>query len=106
MTLAELFFDVARRRPDRPAVSDSGHAWSYGELAARGLVPGDRVLLLSLENCAAFFELLLGCWAARLCAVPANARLHPREVEYIAQNSGARLLVATPAVAETLAPLE
>jgi acyl-CoA synthetase (AMP-forming)/AMP-acid ligase II len=40
-----------------------------------------------------------------LCAVPANARLHPREVEYIAENSGARLLVATPGLVETLAPL-
>jgi long-chain acyl-CoA synthetase len=116
MNLAALFFDVARRLPHRPAVSDDHQAWSYGELAERigrvagglrahGLVPGDRVLL-SLENCGEFFELLLGCWAAGLCAVPANARLHPREVEYIAANSGARLLVATPALAEALAPLE
>ena len=66
-----------------------------GGLRAHGLVSGDRVLL-SLENCGEFFELLLGCWAAGLCAVPTNARLHPREVEYIAENSGARLLAATP----------
>ncbi len=115
MNLAALFFDVARRLPRQPAVSDDRQVWSYGALAERvvqiggglrayGLAPGDRVLL-SLENCGEFFELLLGCWAAGLCAVPANARLHPREVEYIAANSGARLLVATPALAETLAPL-
>ena len=48
---------------------------------------------------------MLGCWASGLCAVPANARLHPREVEYIAENSGARLLVSTPALAEALAPI-
>jgi acyl-CoA synthetase (AMP-forming)/AMP-acid ligase II len=116
MNLAALFFDVARRLPQQPAVGDDRQSWSYGELAARvarmagglralGLAPGDRVLL-SLENCGEFFELLLGCWAAGLCAVPANARLHPREVEYIAENSGARLLVATPDLAERLAPLE
>src|SRR5216683_925090 len=115
MNLAALLFDVARRLPERPAVSDERHAWTYRELAervarlagglrARGLQPGDRVLL-SLENCGEFFELLLGCWASGLCAVPANARLHPREVEYIAANSGARLLVATPGLAEALAPL-
>jgi acyl-CoA synthetase (AMP-forming)/AMP-acid ligase II len=115
MNLAALFFDIARRLPDDPAVGDGRQAWSYRALAARvarvagglranGLAPGDRVLLW-LENCAEFFELLLGCWAARLCAVPTNARLHPREVEYIALNSGARLLVATPALAATLAPL-
>jgi acyl-CoA synthetase (AMP-forming)/AMP-acid ligase II len=116
MNLAALFFDVARRLPERPAVSDARQSWNYRELVERvariagglrglGLAPGDRVLL-SLENCGEFFELLFGCWAAGLCAVPANARLHPREVEYIADNSGARLLVVTPGLAETLAPLE
>jgi len=116
MNLAALFFDIARRLPDRPAVSDDRQSWNYARLAERvariagglrayGLAPGDRVLL-SLENCGEFFELLFGCWAAGLCAVPANARLHPREVEYIAENSAARLLVATPALAEALAPLE
>ena len=116
MNLAALLFDVARRLPQRPAVSDDRNSWNYRELAeriawiaggfrARGLVPGDRVLL-SLENCGEFFELLFGCWGARLCAVPANARLHPREVEYIAENSGARLLLATPGLADSLAPLE
>src|SRR5436305_13920154 len=115
MNLAALLFDVARRLPEQPAVSDDRQSWNYRELArriagvagglgGRGVAPGDRVLL-SLENCGEFFELLFGCWAAGLCAVPANARLHPREVEYIALNSGARLLVATPALAEALAPL-
>jgi long-chain acyl-CoA synthetase len=115
MNLAALLFDVARLLPERPAVSDERHCWNYRELAeriarvagglrGRGLVPGDRVLLC-LENCGEFVELLFGCWAAGLCAVPANARLHAREVEYIAGNSGARLLIATPALAEALAPL-
>src|SRR5205809_2032475 len=115
MNLAALLFDVARRLPEQPAVSDDRQSWNYRELArriarvagglrARGLRPGDGVLLC-LENCGEFFELLFGCWAAGLCAVPANARLHPREVEYIADNSRARLLVATPRLVEALAPL-
>jgi long-chain acyl-CoA synthetase len=115
MNLAALLFDVARRLHDQPAVSDDRHSWTYREFAARvariagglrarGLVPGDRVLL-ALDNCGEFFELLFGCWAAGLCAVPANARLHPREVEYIAGNSGARLLVVTPGLAEALGNL-
>src|SRR5881227_4102705 len=116
MNLAALLFDVAQRLPEQPAVSDDRQSWNYRELArriagvavglrARGLAPGDRVLL-SLENCGEFFELLFGCWAAGLCAVPANARLHPREVEYIASNCGARLLIATPGLTEALAPLQ
>jgi acyl-CoA synthetase (AMP-forming)/AMP-acid ligase II len=115
MNLAALLFDVARRLPQQPAVSDDRQAWNYGELARRiagvagglracGLRSGDRVLLC-LENCGEFVELMFGCWAAGLCAVPANARLHPREVEYIAANSRARLLIATPGLADALAPL-
>src|SRR5579884_2448847 len=115
MNLAALLFDVAKRLPDAPAVDDGHRALTYRELIGRvarlagalracGLAPGDRVLL-SLENCGEFVELLFGCWAAGLCAVPANARLHPREVEYIAENSGAKLLVATPGLVEALAPL-
>jgi long-chain acyl-CoA synthetase len=116
MNLAALLFDVARRQPEAPAISDGVHAWNYrefarrisclaGSLAARGLEPGDRVVLC-MENCAEFLELLFACWTAGLCAVPVNARLHTREVEHIARDSGARLLVATPNLAEGLAPLE
>src|SRR5881227_1338576 len=115
MNLAALLFDVARRLPQQSAVTDDRQSWNYrelmqriaavaGGLRARGLKPGDRVLLC-LENCGEFVELMFGCWAAGLCAVPTNARLHPREVEYIAENSGARLLVATPGLADALAPL-
>jgi acyl-CoA synthetase (AMP-forming)/AMP-acid ligase II len=115
LNTAALLFDVARRQPEAPAVSDSVHGWSYGEfahrvsclaggLAAGGLEPGDR-LMLCMENCAEFLEMLFACWAAGLCAVPVNARLHFREVEHIARDSSARLLVATPSLAGNLVPL-
>ncbi len=115
MNLAALLFDVARRQPDAPAVTDGVHAWNYrgfarrvsslaGSLRARGLEPGDRVMLC-MENCAEFLELMFACWTAGLCAVPVNARLHVREIEHIARDSGARLLVATPSPANVLAPL-
>jgi long-chain acyl-CoA synthetase len=116
VNLAALLFDVARRQPDAPAVSDSNHAWSYREFAdrvsrlaggllARGLETGDRVMLC-MENSAEFLESMFACWAAGLCAVPVNARLHAREVEHIARDSRARLLVATPGLASGLASLE
>jgi long-chain acyl-CoA synthetase len=115
MNLAALLFDVARRQPEAPAISDGVHAWNYrefarrisclaGGLARRGLEPGDRVMLC-MENCAEFLELLFACWTAGVCAVPVNARLHVREVEHIACDSSARLLVATPNLAHDLAPL-
>ena len=116
MNLAALLFDVARRQPEAPAVSDSIHAWSYREFArrisclaggftARGLAPGDRVILC-MENCAEFLEMMFACWTAGLCAVPVNARLHVREIEHIARDSNARLLVSTPSLAANLDPLE
>jgi acyl-CoA synthetase (AMP-forming)/AMP-acid ligase II len=116
VNLAALLFDVARRQPQSPAVSDGVHAWSYGEFARRisslagglighGLEPADRVMLC-MENCAEFLEMLFACWTAGLCGVPVNARLHPDEVAHIAGDSRARLLVATPALASALAPLE
>src|SRR5437660_12183295 len=115
MNLAALLFDLARRLPEQPAVSDDRQSWNYRELArriagvagglrARGLRPGDRVLLC-LENCGEFFELLFGCWAAGVCAIRANARLHPGEFEDIGEDYGARLLIATPVRAAGLAPL-
>ena len=116
MNLAALLFDVARRQPAAPAVSDSVHAWSYrefarrtsclaGGLVARGLEPGDRVILC-MENCAEFLEVMFACWTAGLCAVPVNARLHAREIEHITRDSGARLLVATPVLAGALTVLD
>jgi len=116
VNLAALLFEVALRQPERPAVSDDANAWSYGEFArriscfagglcSRGLGPGERVMLC-MENCAEFLETLFACWTAGLCAVPVNARLHVDEVEHIAQDSGTRLIVATPGLADALAPLE
>ncbi|MBV8337804.1 MAG: AMP-binding protein, partial [Alphaproteobacteria bacterium] len=75
-----------------------------GSLAGRGLEAGDRIVLC-MENCAEFLETMFACWTAGFCAVPVNARLHVREVEHIVRDCGARLLVATPDLAQNLAPL-
>ncbi|WP_460452421.1 class I adenylate-forming enzyme family protein [Alsobacter sp. SYSU BS001988] len=115
MNLAALIMDVARRQPGAPAVTDGETTHSYatfmkrasciaGALTARGLAPGDRALL-AMENCGEFLELLVACWWAGLCAVPVNAKLHPREVEHIARDSGARIAFTSPGLAESLAPL-
>lgn len=110
MSIAALLLDVARRQPDRPAVTEGDVTRSYadfahricaiaGGLQAAGLAPGDRVVLW-MENCAEFLECLLACWAAGLCAVPANAKLHVREAEYIVSNCTARFLLTTPGLTQ------
>lgn len=110
MNLAQVLFDVSRRQPDRPAVTCGPFDMTYGELAARvaaiagslgssGLVPSDRVVLF-MENCGEFFECLFACWTAGLCAVPVNAKLHPREVAHIVSDSGALLVMTTAGLSE------
>ncbi|MCA0328060.1 MAG: AMP-binding protein [Proteobacteria bacterium] len=110
MTLAHLLARQARRRPDAAAIlhGERLHAshldWaarSAGlarQLRATGLAEGDRVLLFA-HNHPRYLEVLWGLWWAGLVAVPVNAKLHPREVEWIIAHSGARWAFVTPDVA-------
>lgn len=85
----------------------------YATLAARaaglarglreslGLAPGARVAILS-ANCPAYVEVLYAAWHAGLAMVPINAKLHPAEVAYILEHSGAEALFVSGALAGTL----
>ena len=53
-----------------------------------------------MANRPDYLEALFGIWYAGLVAVPVNAKLHPREVEYILGNSGARLCITDEGHAE------
>ena len=60
-----------------------------------------------MRNHPRFLELLWGAWWAGLVVVPVNARLHPREAEWIVGDSGARWGFVTSDVAvEPLVGLE
>ncbi len=64
-------------------------------LTARlGLSRGDRVAIIS-KNMPEYFEIMWGCWAAGLVAVPVNAKLHAKEFEYILSHSRARVCFAS-----------
>jgi long-chain acyl-CoA synthetase len=106
MNIASLLHSVARRLHDRPAVSGDNVTFAYGEwidrvgrlagaMRAAGATPGDRVILW-MENCVEFLELLAAAWTAGLVTVPVNAKLHEREVAYIVKNSAPKLLFCTP----------
>ena len=81
--------DLARRPVEHAESSDD-----------RSIGQGDRVVIL-MENRGEFLEVLFACWSAGLCAVPVNAKLHAREVAFILENSGARLLLITSDLAGT-----
>jgi long-chain acyl-CoA synthetase len=50
--------------------------------------PGARVVIFS-ANCPQYIETMWAAWHAGLCVVPVNAKLHPRELNYIVENAGA-----------------
>ncbi len=113
--LAQLLLRSAHAYPALPALARGERVvCSYAELAARvarlaaglarRLAPNERVALV-MQNCPQYVELLFACWHAGLCAVPINAKLHPRELEFILQNSGARLCCASGGLYDAVAPL-
>ncbi|MCU0906468.1 MAG: AMP-binding protein [Rhodobacteraceae bacterium] len=104
---------LAARQPDKVALAlltlGGAERWSYGRLAvavggvaaglaARGLVPGDRVLM-RLGNSPAFPVLFLACLTAGLIPVPTSAQLTGPEVTRIAAMVGPRLVVAGRGIA-------
>jgi acyl-CoA synthetase (AMP-forming)/AMP-acid ligase II len=115
MNVAWLLEESARRTPHRGALCYDGQLTSCAELADRvgslaaglrglGLVPGDRVLLC-LPNRPELVETLLATLWAGMVTVPMNWHLHPDEIRYVVEHSGARaVLVAdrTEAVAQAL----
>jgi long-chain acyl-CoA synthetase len=93
----------ARQWPENVALLQGAERYTYaefhdralavgGNLRALGCEAGDRVAFC-LGNSPRIMEVIFGCFAAGLVVVPINARLHLREMAYIAANSGARILI-------------
>jgi acyl-CoA synthetase (AMP-forming)/AMP-acid ligase II len=85
----------------------------YGQLAARtaslaaclrqrfALSAGSCVALL-MKNVPDYVACLYACWHAGLVAVPVNAKLHPREIAFILENSGAAAVFVTADMASAV----
>src|SRR6201987_1265520 len=67
------------------------------------LRPGERVAIAA-KNTPDYLELMFGIWHAGLAAVPANAKLHGRELGYILEHSGTRVCFASPGLDSEIAP--
>src|SRR5437763_16744060 len=116
MNLALWLERAGRSYPARPAVAHGARVVkTYGELADQAarlagalrercaLKPGDRVAIAA-KNSVDYLTLMYGVWHAGLAAVPANAKLHGRELGFILEHSGARVCFASPGLAEEIAP--
>lgn len=117
MNVAVLLHNAAKAFGDAPAVSlGDGLTHDYAELgrrvarlagafgAALHLSPGDRIAL-AMRNRPHYLELLFASWHAGLVAVPINARLHPKEIEFILRNCGAKVCFVTEDLAPLIAPM-
>ena len=103
MNLGNLLTQTARKYPHHAGLiqGDRTHTWSQinrrvdalaHHLKAQGLRSGDRILVQMVNG----LPMLESAWAAfKLGAVwvPVNYRLTPAEVAYIAQSSGAALML-------------
>jgi long-chain acyl-CoA synthetase len=110
MNLALWLERAGRSHGDRPALAlGSRTIQSYVDTAAQaarlaaslrqrfGLVSGERVAIVA-KNCPDYVALMFGVWHAGLAAVPANAKLHGRELGYILEHSGTRVCFASPGI--------
>ena len=117
MNMAAFLERAGRSFGERVAIAVGENTYStFADLAKRaatiagqlrvglGLIPGDRIAL-TMKNCPEFLEVLYAAWHAGLCAVPINAKLHPREFAFILDNSGAKCCVATPDLMDAVGPL-
>ena len=109
-TIGDLLTRSAERYRDKVALRWGDSAWSYraldaaaaragAALLAAGLRPGDRVVAYG-RNSDLYLIAWLGCCKAGLVHVSANYALTAGELRYIAEQSGARLLLHDPALAE------
>ena len=90
--------------PDKAAVVDSGHTFTYAQLGervaglarfiqSRGIKSGDRISVLEI-NSHAFLEIYYAAAGIGAVLNPLNYRLAPKEIAYILRDAGARWLLA------------
>lgn len=117
MNIANLLSRAGRIFAEKPAIAVGVKPYySYGVLAHRvatmagrfydrlQLQSGDRVAIV-MQNCPQFIEVLYATWHAGLCAVPINAKLHPREIQYILEDAGAAACFVTSELNDAVKPL-
>src|SRR5919201_5289631 len=109
-SIIDYLAEDARRGPDRTAVHYRDRQVSFGELeersarcrgalAALGIQPGARVALV-MSDCPEMMIAMLGVMGAGAVVVPCSTMLKPAELEYMLQDSAAKLVIVTPEHAE------
>lgn len=111
-TLGALAKKTLIKYSEKPAVKDSKGTLTFGQLQikackladallAEGLKKGDRVAIL-MSNRREHVEIDIAVALAGLVKVPINYRLHPKELEYIVENSQASILIGEADLIDSL----
>jgi len=114
MNPAEWLARTARLKPDAPALLRGTEILGdYREFAARaaaiggwlthekGVRKGDRVAVF-MSNRTEVLEVLYGIWFAGAAAVPINAKLHPKEADWILRNAEVSVVLSSRDVGSDL----
>src|SRR5438034_6469563 len=105
-SIIDYLADNARRSPDHTVVYyrerqisfrelDERSARARGALTALGIKHGDRVALV-MSDCPEMMIAMLAVMGLGAIVVPCSTMLKPAEIEYMLQDSGAKLVIATP----------
>ncbi|MBN9587163.1 MAG: AMP-dependent synthetase [Afipia sp. 62-7] len=113
MRMETILFSHCRRYPDKEALILGDRRVTYREfgdrvtsiakaLIARGIKPGDRVVLY-LPNCIEFAEGMFGVLAAGAIAVPVTTRLTLSELTFFCNDCDAKVVVCDSERADAIA---
>jgi len=105
-SIIDYLADNARRTPTGIAVHFKDKKVTFGELeersarargalAALGVKHGDRVALV-MSDCPEMMIAMLAVMGLGAIVVPCSTMLKPAEIQYMLEDSGAKLVVATP----------
>ena len=105
---------VGEGRGAKAAIRTAQETVTYTELAervnragnallARGLKPGDRVMMV-IKDCPAFFYVFWGAIKAGIVPIPLNTMLRAADYAYIIDDSGCRLVVYSGEYAAEVEP--
>jgi amino acid adenylation domain-containing protein len=110
VTVPALIEAQIRRVPDRPALREGEHAWTYAQLgaraaeiatwvAARGIGRGDRVGLC-LERGGDLVAAMVGVLQAGAAYVPLDPGFPPARLRFMRDDAGLALVLSTRDVAQ------
>ena len=108
LTMASALVNARRNHGGRPAIREPDRTYTWAEhvervsrlaggLQALGLAAGDRIGILSRNTFRQAELLHAGYWSG-VIPVPVNLRLAPREIAFVLQDAGCRVLAVDPAL--------